>query len=40
MEVNGLIEVRQDTSLIKPVPETEGKVVEICGSMRMTRETK
>jgi len=28
MEVNGLIYVRQNTSLVKSVPETVGKAVE------------
>jgi len=36
-ELNGLVKVRQNTLLVKSVPETVGKVVERDGSMRMTR---
>src|SRR5437588_569835 len=39
MEVNGLIQVRQDTPLLKSLLETGGTVVEGRGSRRMTRET-
>jgi len=37
IEVNGLIQVRQNMFLVKSVPETTGKVVERHGSIRMTR---
>jgi len=40
IKVNGLIKVRQKTSLLKSVPETDGKVVERLGSIRMTRGTE
>jgi len=39
-EFNGLIEVRQNTSLVKSACESGGKVVERCGSTRMTRGTQ
>jgi len=38
IEVNGLIYVRQNTSLVKSEPGTAGKVVERHGLIRMTRE--
>jgi len=37
MEVNGLIYIRQNTSLLESVTETVGKVAESHGSVRMTR---
>jgi hypothetical protein len=40
MVVNGLMKVRQTTSLLKSDPETVGKVVERCRSIRMTRGTE
>jgi len=40
MEVNGLIQVRQNPSLLKSDLETDGKVVERYGSIRMTRGTE
>jgi len=40
MEVNGLIQVRQDTLLLKSVLETEGKAVERAGLSKMTSGTE
>jgi len=40
MEVNGLIYVRQNTSLLKSDTETDGKDDERPGSIRMTRGTE
>ena len=36
MEVNGLIKVRNDTTVVKSVAETPGKVTERLGSIRMS----
>jgi hypothetical protein len=40
MKVNGFIQVRQDISLLKPGIEMAGKIVERCGSIRMTQGTE
>jgi hypothetical protein len=37
MQVNGLIQVRQDTLLLKPAIETQGKFAEVQGLIGMTR---
>jgi len=39
-EVNGLIQVRQNTSLVESVTEIDSKVVERRGSIRITRRTE
>jgi len=40
IEVNGLMQVRQNTLLLESDPETVGKIVERHESMRMTRGTE
>jgi hypothetical protein len=39
MQVNGLIQVRQDTPLLKPAVETQGKFAEVQRLIRMTTGT-